>query len=140
VDEIHVRGVRAEGRHGYPHEREKPQTFLVDVTVGMDQVPAARSDDLDDIVDYGEVIREIRDVVENESFMLIESVAQSIADRVLKLGAERVKVRVAKPKAAKALGAEQIYVEIERGGSGGRQRPKGAAAPRDDQERNSFSC
>src|SRR3990170_9132950 len=99
-DKIYVRGVRASGRHGLPEEREPPQPFDVDVELSADLSGAIASDDLARTIDYALVAREARRVVEEESFTLLESLAEAIAQRVLALGARKVKVRVSKPRAA----------------------------------------
>ena len=58
-----------------------------------------RTDDLGDTVDYSEVYRGIKEVVEGPSHNLLESVAAAIAERVLAHhGVEAVRVRLRKPE------------------------------------------
>lgn len=114
MDTIVVRGIAAEGIHGLEAERDRPQPFIVDVEIFGSLERAASKDDINATIDYGTVAREVRDVVMNETFELIESLAQAIADRVRSLGARSVRVKVSKPRSARTLSVSEIAVVIER--------------------------
>lgn len=101
-DRITLRGMRFLGRHGVTlEERMEPQPFEVDVTLWADLAAATRSDELSDTVDYAAVLGEVTRIVEDTSFRLIESLAQSIIDAVLQSQPRvtSVEVSVRKPKA-----------------------------------------
>ena len=88
------------GHHGtLPAEHELGQPFVVSVELRLDLRPAGTSDDLTKTVDYGEVHRMARDIVEGPSVQLIETLAEKIASAALDNHPliEAVKVRVAKP-------------------------------------------
>jgi 7,8-dihydroneopterin aldolase/epimerase/oxygenase len=88
------------GHHGtLPAEHELGQPFVVSVELRLDLRPAGTSDDLTKTVDYGEVHRMARDIVEGPSVQLIETLAEKIASAALDNHPliEVVKVRVAKP-------------------------------------------
>ena len=96
-----LEGMVFHGRHGaLPAERELGQPFIVDVELRLDLRPAGLSDDLAQTVDYAEVHRLARDIVEGEPFNLTETVAERIATAILEeyLLVEVVRVRVAKPQ------------------------------------------
>jgi len=114
TDRILVRGVRAYGRHGFSHELNHPQPFDVDADLVVDTGPAVASDDLGKTIDYALAVQEIRRTVEQESFSLVESLADAVAVRLLSFGAGEVRVCVSKPAAALLLGAESIAVEVVR--------------------------
>lgn len=81
ADRLTVLGIEARGHHGvYDFERREGQIFRVDLVLGMDTRPAARSDDLQDAVDYGTLVAAVRKAVENDPVDLIETLAQRIAD------------------------------------------------------------
>jgi 7,8-dihydroneopterin aldolase/epimerase/oxygenase len=66
-DRILLEGMVFHGRHGtLPAERELGQPFVVDVELRLDLRPAGLSDDLMQTVDYGEVHRRAREIVEGE--------------------------------------------------------------------------
>lgn len=81
TDRLAVRGIEAYGHHGvFDFERREGQRFTVDLVLGMDTRPAARSDDLQDTVDYGTLVAAVRRAVETDPVDLIETLAQRIAD------------------------------------------------------------
>jgi dihydroneopterin aldolase len=111
------------GRHGVGEvERASAQPFEVDVELALDLGAAGRADDLALTVDYGQVFRVCRTVVEGPSKHLIEALAEEIAERVLALGPEpgatEVVVRVRKPAVPLAGMLDHAGVEIVRRRSG----------------------
>lgn len=99
-DRIILEGMVFHGRHGVlPAERELGQPFVVDVTLYLDLRPAGLSDDLMETVNYGEVHRLARQVVEGEPANLVETVAERIASAVLEEhpSVEATRVKVEKP-------------------------------------------
>ena len=114
MDTIVIRGIAVEGIHGLEAERDRPQPFLVDVEIFGSLERAASTDDINSTIDYATVVRDVRDVVMNETFELIETLAQAIADRVRKLGARSLRVKVSKPRSARNLSVDEIAVVIER--------------------------
>ena len=113
-DAIVVQGIRAEGRHGLPGERDLPQPFVADVELRYSLKAAAAADRIDETIDYGAISCEVRDVIESQSFELIETLAYAIAERLGAFGADSVRVRVSKPRAADALGVAEVAVVVER--------------------------
>jgi FolB domain-containing protein len=94
-------------------ERETPQDILVNVTVDTDTRPAARTDDIADCVDYADLAKKIRLLIEKAQRFTLEALAEDIAGLCLaNPRAQKVMVRVEKPKAVS--GAESVGVEIER--------------------------
>jgi dihydroneopterin aldolase len=99
-DRIILEGMVFHGRHGVlPAERELGQPFVVDVELGLDLGPAGLSDDLAKTVDYGEVHRLAKQVVEGGPADLTETVAERIANATLEEHplVEVVRVKVKKP-------------------------------------------
>ena len=99
-DRILLEGMTFHGRHGtLPAERELGQPFVVDVELRLDLRPAGLSDDLEKTVDYGEVHRMARGIVEGEPVGLTETLAERISAAVLENfpAVKSVRVRVAKP-------------------------------------------
>jgi dihydroneopterin aldolase len=81
--------MRFYGYHGaLAEERAQGQEFVVDVVLDADLREAGRSDELTQTVDYRDVYARAREVMEGPPRNLLESLAESIARRVLEL--ERV--------------------------------------------------
>jgi 7,8-dihydroneopterin aldolase/epimerase/oxygenase len=88
------------GRHGtLQAEHELGQPFVVSIELHLDLRPAGISDDLTKTVDYGEVHRLAREIVEGLPVQLTETLAERIAAATLAEhpAVEAVKVKVAKP-------------------------------------------
>jgi dihydroneopterin aldolase len=99
-DRILLEGMVFHGRHGtLPAERELGQPFVVDVELRLDLRPAGLSDDLTQTVDYGEVHKRAREIVEGQPVNLTETIAERIAATVLQEHppVEAVRVKVVKP-------------------------------------------
>jgi dihydroneopterin aldolase len=128
TDWIVLRNIRLDGRHGVPdEERVSPQPFEVDVELGLDLGPAGRSDDLARTVDYSKVDQAVREIVGTRSFRLLETIAETIAERLLAdHPVDEVVVRVRKPAVRLAGPVDYSGVEIRR---------TRATGPRDVQER-----
>ncbi|MFQ3546665.1 dihydroneopterin aldolase [Halobacillus rhizosphaerae] len=97
MDKIYLNQMQFWGYHGlFPEENKLGQRFNVDLELELDLHPAAATDDMTKSIDYGAVYEVTRAVVEGEAKKLVETVAQSLADKLLKqferLDACRVKV------------------------------------------------
>ncbi len=100
-DRILLEGMVFFGRHGtLSAERELGQRFVVDLELRCDLRAAGMSDDLTKTVDYSEVYRLAREIVEGPPVGLTETVAERIAALVLGRypQVEAVRVKVAKPQ------------------------------------------
>ncbi|MEJ7795993.1 MAG: dihydroneopterin aldolase [Nocardioides sp.] len=100
-DQLSISGIECFGHHGvFDHERRDGQVFVIDLTLGLDTRPAAASDDLQDTVDYGSLVAQVKTAVESDPVDLIETLAQRVAGVCLSGGrVEWVKVSVHKPDA-----------------------------------------
>ena len=115
-DRLSVRGIAVHGHHGvFEFERRDGQEFVIDLTLGMDTRPAATSDDLQDTVDYGTLVDEVRSAVANDPVDLIETLAQRIADVCLsRAQVETVEVTVHKPHAPIQATFDDVALTINR--------------------------
>jgi 7,8-dihydroneopterin aldolase/epimerase/oxygenase len=115
VIELELRGLEVFGRHGaLEHERWDGQDFLYDVVL---EVPddAARSDRLEDAVDYRLVADCVREVSDGRQFVLLEALADAVARALLeRFPARRARVRVLKRKLALPVEFSAATVELYR--------------------------
>ncbi len=96
-----------------PEERIKKQDVLVNMILFADIRQAARSDDIDDAVNYKAITKRVIDHVENSSDFLVEKLVSDIARIVLtEFDVERIRVRVEKPGALRF--AQSVGIEVER--------------------------
>ncbi len=115
-DTIFFKGMTFYGYHGvYPEETRLGQRFVVDLELGLDLAPAARTDDLNQTVDYGRVYQVVRELVEGKPCRLVETLAERIADALLAgFPVEEVRVRVTKPNPPIPGHYDAVGVEIRR--------------------------
>lgn len=84
MDKIIARGLTFTGCHGVlATEKVVPQIFKVDLDLFLDLRGAGMSDDLKDTVSYAEVFEQVRKIVENEHYNLLEALAENIAASLL---------------------------------------------------------
>ncbi|AOS61175.1 dihydroneopterin aldolase [Actinoalloteichus hymeniacidonis] len=124
TDRIVLTGLKVRGRHGvFEHERRDGQDFIVDVTVWIDTDRAARSDDVQDTLDYGVLATRMAEIVGGEPRNLIETVAAEAADSVLSdPRVHAVEVTVHKPQAPIPLEFADVAVTVRRSRRAGRGR------------------
>ena len=91
-------GLTAFGYHGNnPAERKLGQTFTADLEVVLDTQRAAASDSIGDTVSYPRLEEAARKILEGTPANLLETVAERIAEAILKQPAVvQVTVRVSK--------------------------------------------
>lgn len=83
-DVILIRDLRVLARCGaLPEERDRPQPFDIDLDVVTDTSRAARTDDLADTIDYGELTAAVVERVSAGHVTLLERLASVIADVAL---------------------------------------------------------
>ncbi len=115
-DRLAVRGIAVHGHHGvFEVERREGQEFRIDLVLGMDTRGAARSDDLQDTVDYGTLVDQVTSAVASDPVDLIETLAQRIADICLRNDqVDTVEVTVHKPHAPIQASFDDVALTINR--------------------------
>ena len=84
ADRIRLAGMIFYGFHGVgPEEQQVGQRFVVDLDVERDLRAAGLSDEPGDTVNYAQMYRVVKEIVEGPSRKLLESVAESIAEAIL---------------------------------------------------------
>lgn len=116
-DKIHVKNLEVYANHGVFHEETVlGQKFLVSLVLYTKTRRAGLSDHIDDSINYGEVCNFVTAYMKNNTYQLIEAVAENLAEQLLlnydKL--EGVKVEIKKPWAPIGLPIETVSIEIER--------------------------
>jgi len=116
TDELTITGIECHGHHGvFDFERERGQVFVIDLTLGLDTTAAARSDDLQDTVDYGSLVAAVAEAVETDPVDLIETLAQRIAGVcLLDARVEWTRVTVHKPDAPIEATFSDVTLSITR--------------------------
>ncbi len=113
---IEIRGLRVFAHHGVlDFERERGQTFVIDVWLGCSAAAAESSDDLADAVDYSAACDRVVALATGGPYKLLERLAAVIADDLLsRFPVDTVRVRVAKPHAPITHDVAEVAVTVER--------------------------
>jgi dihydroneopterin aldolase len=115
MDRIFITALAADAVIGiYDWERGVKQRIEIDLEMWTDLRAAARSDAIEDTLNYKSVAKRVLALVEGSSFRLVEALAGEVARVVSEeFGVARVKVTVHKPGAIRH--SRDVGVVIERG-------------------------
>ena len=105
------------GFHGvHDEERRLGQRFIVSVTLYTDSAQDAGIRNLEDTVDYTRVYEDIREIMESRQFHLLESCANTIADKLLDDYplVQKVKICIQKPSVPINGSLKSVEVELKR--------------------------
>jgi len=117
MDTIFLSEVKVQTKLGVPEwERMTPQTIILDIEIGYDLSNACQSDDVNDTIDYGAVVKRVRETLQENSFQLVEKLAEHLCQLILKeFNALHVKIKVAKPTILPGLKALGVVIERQSG-------------------------
>lgn len=117
MDKIRINNLEVFANHGvFPEENSLGQKFIISAVLYVDTHKAGITDDLTKSVHYGEVCSLICKVTRENTFMLIERLAEVIAEQVL-LAYDQISeidVEVKKPWAPIAQTIDYVAVSINR--------------------------
>jgi 7,8-dihydroneopterin aldolase/epimerase/oxygenase len=113
-DRIYLRDLRTETIIGiYDWERKIRQTVSFDFEFPADVRRAARTDRIEDTLNYKSVAKRVLAFVETSEYHLVETLAEEVARLILQeFSVEWVKVSLNKPGAVR--GSRDVGVTIER--------------------------
>ena len=117
IDKISIKNLELFAKHGmFPEENSLGQKFIISAELFTDFRMAGKLDELENSLDYGRNCHIIRRFVEDNTFRLIETVAERLAEKLLleNPALHRIKLEIKKPWAPVAMHLETISVEIER--------------------------
>ena len=115
MDIVFIRDLRIETVIGiYDWERRIKQTVSIDLELSADTRAAAATDNIDDALNYKAVAKRLIQFVGDSSFLLIETLAERIADIVLN-EFQVPWLRLTLSKLGAVRGSREVGVIIERG-------------------------
>lgn len=117
MDKIIMKNLSFFGYHGVLKEENiLGQKFFVDIELYADLKKAGLSDNVKDTIHYGEVYNEVKSIVENKKFNLLEALGENIAitilDKFPKVNEIYIKIR--KPEAPVNGIYDYFGIEIRR--------------------------
>jgi 7,8-dihydroneopterin aldolase/epimerase/oxygenase len=126
MDIVYIRDLQIDTIIGiYDWEREVRQTVSLDVEMAADISKAAATDDIQYALNYKSVAKRIIGFVEGSEFLLVETMAEQIAQIIRdEFSVPWLRLRLSKPGALR--GARDVGLVIERGEIA--ERPQGLGA------------
>ncbi len=118
MDKIYIKNLEVFARHGvFPEENVLGQKFVISAVLYTSLRKAGKTDDLAESIHYGEVSHFIKEFVEKNTWKLLETVAERLAEELLlkTKGLEKIRLEIKKPWAPVGLPLETVSVELERG-------------------------
>ena len=115
LDRVFVEGLSIDTVIGvYDWERKVRQTVVIDLEMAWDIARAAASDDLSHALDYAEVSKRLTETISSSQFQLVEALAESAAELILKeFSVKWLRLTLYKPGAV--ANAQSVGLKIERG-------------------------
>lgn len=117
MDSINIKNLEIFSNHGVlKEENVLGQKFLISAEIFLDTQKAGKNDDINLSVDYSEICHTIKNIMENNTFKLIETAAEKIAQTLLtefeKI--DQITIEVKKPWAPILLPLEYVSVKSTR--------------------------
>ena len=115
MDIVYIRDLQVDTIIGiYDWEREVRQTISLDLDMAADISKAARSDNIDDALNYKAVAKRLISFIEGSNCLLVERLAEEVAQIVIaEFNVPWVRLRLSKPGALR--GSRDVGLIIERG-------------------------
>ena len=115
-DTIRINGLKFAAMHGVrPEEKKLIQPFEVDVEIKCNLSSAAKTDRINETVDYSRIVSLVQEVMSGEQCNLLERLAGVILEKISTIVREgELIVRVRKPKAPLSVPFETVEVELRR--------------------------
>lgn len=96
-------------------EFKKKQEIIVDIELYVNAKKAAKTDSIKEAVDYSEIHKSVKEIAESGKCHLIETLAESIANGILKkFKVNEVIVRIKKPGALADRNVRYASIDISR--------------------------
>ena len=117
MDKIIIKDLKLYAYHGVnPEEKAEGQNFIFDIECSVDLSQPCASDNVNDTVNYAQIIKLTRRVFTKEKYDLIEKAAQVVADAILENfeKIEKVEILLKKPEAPVKADFGYVAVKIKR--------------------------
>jgi len=116
TDTVYLHGLQVETIIGiFDWEKMQAQPLIIDVEMTTDTRPAARSDRIQDAIDYAAVSQLIRDKAAAHNFELLEALAESMAADILRdFPISGLMLKINKPRAISGADAAGIIIRRDK--------------------------
>ncbi len=115
MDIVFIRDLEVKAVIGvFDWERKIRQRLIFNIELGTDISASAKTDSLDDTLDYKAISHAVEELAEASSYQLVEALVEEVAQMVMKdFGVRWLSITLDKPGAVSC--ARSVGVQIERG-------------------------
>ena len=116
LDSIRVNNLKIPARHGvFEFEKDKDGIFEIDLELFLPLNKSAKSDNLEDTINYQDIIKITTESFTSKQYALVEAAAESVCNSLLnEFEIDNIIIRVRKPHAPIEANFDTVEVEIER--------------------------
>nr|WP_136250433.1 dihydroneopterin aldolase [Ningiella ruwaisensis] len=116
MDKVFIEGLTLYTLIGvYDFERHEKQRVVVDLEMSYDLSRAAKTDSVNDTLDYGKVAQRLGAIAEEASFELLEALANNMIQVLFEeFDVTKLKLKLSKPDILKQANNVGILIERER--------------------------
>jgi len=114
MDRIIIEDLEIYAHHGVAEEEKKNgQMFFVSLYIGTGLEKSSKSDMLCDTLNYAEICDTVQEVLQSESFSLIEAAAARVLDRLFARYSKIKEIRILLKKPWAPMGHHLKYAAVE---------------------------
>ena len=116
MDKVFIEALEIECTIGiHDWERRIRQPIVLDIEMGFDNRKPAASDAIEDTLDYAQVIELAREVATGNAFQLVETLAEAVCERVMRIsGVRSVSLRATKRVPSLRVGGVGVAIHREK--------------------------
>ncbi|MDG6773756.1 dihydroneopterin aldolase [Thiomicrorhabdus sp. ZW0627] len=117
MDTIFIQGLKTQAIIGiYEWERQNRQPLIFDIEMQLPIGKAAKSDAIEDTVDYKQVSDEVLELVEESRYELLESLVEAICEHIFShhSAVRKIRLKVSKPQAVEETETVGLIINRER--------------------------
>jgi len=116
MDKVRILNLKIPARHGaYEFEKDKDGLFELDIEIHTDLSVPGESDDLNDTINYDEIVNVITNIFTEKDYSLIEAVGETICTKILdSYPVDEVVIRIRKPHAPIRASLDTVEIELVR--------------------------
>ena len=115
--QIKIEGLRLFAYHGvFPEENKLGQEFEIELLLTLENSPLLHRDELENVVSYWEVMKDVKEVFTGKTFKLLENAALTILDSLAEYPQilhARVHVKKLTPPIPVSVGSVGVIIERE---------------------------
>ena len=115
-DSIRVNNLKIPARHGgFKFEKEKDGIFEIDLELFLPLNKSGKSDNLEDTINYQDIITITTEVFTCKKYSLVEAAAEAVCDSLLnEFEIDNIIIRVRKPHAPIKADFDSVEIELNR--------------------------